>query len=57
MFYLPGTKWYSVLPINHILGRVPLMKAFLCGSKSPQSCLSLLALNYTSGTDTLIKKE
>ena len=35
MFYVSDTKWQIVLPINHILGRVPLMKAFLCGSSSP----------------------
>ncbi len=31
-----------VLPINHILGRVPLMKVFLCGSSS-QTILSALS--------------
>ena len=35
MFYVPDTKWLIVLPINHILGRVPLMKAYLAGSSSP----------------------
>ena len=35
MFYVPDTPWLIVLPINHILGRVPLMKAYLCGSLSP----------------------
>ena len=33
--YVPDTPWLIVLPINHILGRVPLMKAYLCGSQSP----------------------
>ena len=35
MFYVPDTQWLIVLPINHILGRVPLMKAYLCGSSMP----------------------
>jgi hypothetical protein len=35
IFYEPDTPWLIVLPINHILGRVPLMKAFLDGSDSP----------------------
>ena len=35
MFYEPDKPWLSVLPINHILGRVPLMKAYLKGSDSP----------------------
>ena len=35
MFYVPDTQWLTVLPINHILGRVPLMKAYLCGSSAP----------------------
>ena len=35
MFYVPDTQWLIVLPINHILGRVPLMKTYLCGSSSP----------------------
>ena len=35
MFYVPDTPWLIVLPINHILGRVPLMKTFLCGSSAP----------------------
>jgi hypothetical protein len=35
IFYIPDTKWLIVLPINHILGRVLLMKAFLCGSSLP----------------------
>ncbi len=36
MFYEPATPWLIVLPVNHILGRVPLMKAYLGGSDSPQ---------------------
>ena len=35
MFYEPDTPWLIVLPVNHILGRVPLMKAYLGGSDSP----------------------
>ena len=35
MFYEPDEPWLIVLPINHILGRVPLMKAYLEGSDSP----------------------
>jgi hypothetical protein len=37
MFYEPdkACQWLMVLPINHILGRVPLMKAYLEGSDSP----------------------
>ena len=35
MFYAPDTPWLIVLPINHILGRVPLMKAYFCGSSTP----------------------
>ena len=35
MIYEPGQPWLIVLPINHIVGRVPLMKAYLEGSDSP----------------------
>ncbi len=35
LFYITDTKWLIVLPINHILCRVPLMKAYLAGSGSP----------------------
>jgi hypothetical protein len=35
MFYKQDQEWPTVLPINHILGRVSLMKAYLCGSRSP----------------------
>ena len=35
MFYKPDKEWLIVLPINHILGRVPLMKAYLRGSRYP----------------------
>jgi hypothetical protein len=35
MFYKPDKEWLIVLPINHILGRLPLMQAYLCGSMSP----------------------
>jgi hypothetical protein len=34
MFYVSDKPWLCVLPINHILGRVPLMKVYLCGSCS-----------------------
>ena len=35
MFYVPSTPWTIVLPINHILGRVPLMRLYLQGSTEP----------------------
>ncbi len=35
MFYAPHTPWLSVLPINHILGRVPLMNAYFAPSPGP----------------------
>ena len=35
MFYVPDQPWLCVLPINHKLGRVPLMKVYLEGSNSP----------------------
>jgi hypothetical protein len=35
MFYEPDQPWLIVLPINHIVGRVPLIKAYLEGSDSP----------------------
>ena len=35
MFYVPSTPWTIVLPINHILCRVPLMRLFLEGSDAP----------------------
>ncbi len=35
MFYEPDEPWLIVQPINHILGRVQLMKAYLEGSDSP----------------------
>jgi len=35
MFYVPTTAWTIVLPINHILGRVPLMRLHLNGSTEP----------------------
>jgi len=35
MFYVPSTAWTIVLPINHILGRVPLMRLYLNGSTEP----------------------
>ncbi len=35
MFYLPSIAWTMVLPIRHILGRVPLMRLYLEGSVRP----------------------
>ena len=35
MFYVPSIPWTIVLPINHILGRVPLMPVYLEGSTHP----------------------
>ena len=35
MFYEPDQPWLIVLPINHIVGRVQLMKAYLEDSDSP----------------------
>lgn len=35
MFYVPSIPWTIVLPINHILGRVPLMRLHLQGSEAP----------------------
>ena len=35
MFYVPSTAWTIVLPINNILGRVPLMRLHLNGSTAP----------------------
>jgi hypothetical protein len=35
MFYEQDKPWLIVLPINYILGRVPLMKTYLGGSDSP----------------------
>ncbi len=34
MFYKPDKEWLIVLPMNYILGRAPLMKAYLHGSMS-----------------------
>ena len=45
MFYEPDKAWLMVLPINHILGRVPLMKAYLEGSDSPTIPSSLARHN------------
>jgi hypothetical protein len=47
MFFVPDTPWLIVLPINHILGRVPRMKAFLCGSSSPTILRALSHLKQT----------
>ena len=33
--YVPSIQWTIVLPVNHILGRVLLMKLYLEGSKQP----------------------
>ena len=46
MFYEPDKAWLMVLPINHILGRVPLMKAYLEGSDSPTIPSSLARHNH-----------
>ena len=35
MFYAPSIAWTVVLPIRHILGRVPLMRLYLAGSAQP----------------------
>ena len=35
MFYVPSKSWTIVLPVNHILGKVPLMKVYLGGSSAP----------------------
>ena len=35
MFYAPSIAWTVVLPIRHILGRVPLMRLYLAGSEHP----------------------
>jgi hypothetical protein len=35
MFYVPKTPWTIVLPINHILCRLPLMRLYLEGSNEP----------------------
>ena len=35
MFYKPSIEWTMVLPIRHILGRVPLMRLYLEGSVQP----------------------
>ena len=40
-FYEPNHPWLIALPINHIVGRVPLMKAYLEGSDSPTTPSSL----------------
>ncbi len=54
MFYEPDTPRLIVLPINHILGRVPLMKAYLGGSDSPTIPSSLAQKTLTSAMVTLI---
>jgi hypothetical protein len=56
MFYEPDTPWLIVLSINHILGRVALMKAYLEGSDSPTipSSFKLTQHKLTSAMDTLI---
>ena len=35
LFYVPTEKWTIVVPINRILGRVPLMPCHLAGSSAP----------------------
>ena len=34
-FYVPSIPWTIVIPVNHILGRVPLMRLYLEGSTQP----------------------
>jgi hypothetical protein len=46
-FCVPDTPWLIVLPINHILSRVPLMKAYLCGSPLPTIPRALSHLKQT----------
>ncbi len=48
MLYAPDTPWLIVLPINHILGRVPLLKAYLCGSSSPTIPRALFHFKQTN---------
>jgi len=35
LLYVPTKPWTMVLPVNHILGKVPLMKVYLDGSSAP----------------------
>ena len=35
MFYVPSKPWTMVLSVNHILGKVPLMRVYLGGSCAP----------------------
>ena len=35
LFYVPKKPWTIVVPINRILGRVPLMRCYLAGSSAP----------------------
>ena len=35
IFYVLSIPWTIVLPVNHILDRVPLMKLYLGGSTQP----------------------
>ena len=41
MFYVPSIPWTIVIPVNHILGRVPLMRLYLEGSTQPSIPRSL----------------
>ena len=51
MFYVPSTPWTIVLPINHILGRVPLMRLYLEGSTEPT-----IPHSYTRDKDAYFKR-
>ena len=42
IFYVPSIPWTSVLPVNHVLGRVPLMKLYLEGSTQATILRSLV---------------
>jgi len=50
MFYVPSTAWTIVLPINHILGRVPLMRLYLNGSIQPT-----IPHSFAADKDTYVK--
>jgi hypothetical protein len=52
MFYVPNKPWLCALPINHILGRKPLMKVYLKGSNSP-TIPSSMAQQKVSATQPL----
>ena len=41
LLYEPNIQWTVVVPVNHILGRVPLMRTYLEGSSAPTIPFSL----------------